>query len=127
MSNVSKAPQVDPKAPQANPQQPQANPQQPQPAGQAGGPHVPAFSPGGKPVPPVNPVPADPVRKAGELAEAATTRVGGTPGRDVIISALQELEQRTIDRLGEDHKKGSRDEFDRFRDHLMSIIGDPEE
>lgn len=78
------------------------------------------------PTPQPSPQPGQTVRKGGVDVEAAVTRVGGTPGRDAILSALQDLEQRTADRLGDDHKKGSKAEFEAFRNHVRSIVGEEE-
>lgn len=82
--------------------------------------------PAGPPIAPGPHAPGSPHRLAGPDVEAAATRVGGDPGHDLLREALANLEQRTLDRLPEDQKAGSRGEFQSFRDQVVAIYGSPE-
>jgi len=104
----------------ASPQNPSLarNTGQAQPAAEA--------TPTGPPPSPGPHSPGSPHRMAGVNVEAATTRVGGEPGHDLIQDALANLEQRTIDRLPEDQKAGSKGEFRAFREQISAIYGTQE-
>ncbi len=67
--------------------------------------------------------PTETLAARGADAEAVRSRPGGNPELELIGGAIDDLHQRIVDRLGDNHKAGAATEFDSFRKRIESILG----